>query len=78
MRIVSCYIENFGGLHHFSYDFKDGLNIVYDSWSNGKTIVQPLIRESIGLGNQAIINRLESGENITINTPGVSKYDALL
>ena len=28
------------------------------------------------MGNQNIINRLKNGENITVNTEGVSKYDA--
>ena len=53
------------------------LNVVFDTWSNGKTITKPLIRESIGLGNQDIVSRMESGEDFTIQSPGVSKYDAL-
>lgn len=53
------------------------LEVVYDTWSNGKTITKPLIRESVNLGNQDIINKLKNNEDVQINTPGVSKYDAL-
>ena len=53
------------------------LNVVYDTWSNGKTITKPLIRESVNLGNQDIISKLKNNEDVQINTPGVSKYDAL-
>jgi len=44
MRIVSCYIENFGGLHHFSYDFKDGLNIVYEKNGWGKSTLAAFMK----------------------------------
>ena len=53
------------------------LNVVFDTWSNSKTVSLPLIRETIGLGNQDIITRMENGEKFTINSPGVTKYDAL-
>ena len=53
------------------------INVVFDTWSNSKTISKPLIRETIGLGNQDIISRMENGESFTINSPGVTKYDAL-
>lgn len=53
------------------------LNVVFDTWSNGKTIVKPLIRESVSLGNQDIVNRMANGETFTINSPGVTRYDAL-
>ncbi len=53
------------------------LEVVYDTWSNGKTITKPLIRESVNLGNQNIIDRLKNKEDIGINTQGVSRYDAL-
>ena len=79
------YVATGGGKEDFIADedvnriLKDkyGIKVVYDSWSNGKTVVLPLIRESIGLGNQDIINRIKNNEDITINTEGVSKYDAL-
>ena len=53
------------------------LNVVFDTWGNGKTIVKPLIRESVSLGNQDIVNRMANGETFTINSPGVTRYDAL-
>ncbi len=84
-KTTTIYVATGGGKEDFIADEKVnkilknkyGLTVVYDSWSNGKTITKPLIRESVGLGNQNIINRLSNGEDITINTEGVSKYDAL-
>ncbi|MGM9877512.1 MAG: hypothetical protein ACI33S_02575 [Bacilli bacterium] len=84
-NLTTVYVATGGGKEDFLADEevikilkeKYGLNPVFDSWSNGKTVQKALIRESVGLGNQQIINRIESGEDITINTPGVSKYDAL-
>ena len=84
--IKTIYVATGGGKEDFINDEdikkiledKYGLVVEYDTWSNGKTITQPLIRESIGKGNQTIINRLSNGDKtITINTDGVSKYDAL-
>ena len=53
------------------------LNVYFDTWSNGKTITKPLIRESVGLGNQSIISGISSGKEYSIYSDGVSKYDAL-
>ena len=30
MKLISCYVENFGGLQKFSYEFKDGLNTILE------------------------------------------------
>lgn len=84
-NVTTVYVATGGGKEDFIADEevnkilrkKYKLEVVYDSWSNGKTITQPLIRESVGLGNQAVINRLADDNSITINSPGVSKYDAL-
>ena len=84
-KTTTIYVATGGGKEDFIADEKVnkilknkyGLTVVYDSWSNGKTITKPLIRESVGLGNQSIINRISNGEDITIYTEGVSKYDAL-
>ena len=43
----------------------------------GKTVLWPLIREQVGYGNKDVINRIKAGEAFTINSEGVSKYDAL-
>lgn len=84
-RLKTIYVATGGGKEDFIADEdvnkilanKYGIEVVYDSWSNGKTITLPLIRESIGQGNKDIINKISNGESVTINTDGVSKYDAL-
>ena len=84
-KVTTIYVATGGGKEDFIADEdvnkilrkKYKLEVVYDSWSNGKTITKPLIRESVGIGNQSIIKRLGEGENISINDEGVSKYDAL-
>jgi len=84
-NLTTVYVATGGGKEDFLADEdikkilekKYKLNVVYDTWSNGKTITLPLIRESVNLGNQSIINRLNNKENIQITTPDVSKYDAL-
>ena len=53
------------------------VNPVFDTWSNGKTITKPLIRESVGIGNTNIINDISNGKEFSILSDGVSKYDAL-
>lgn len=37
MKLISCYIANFGGLHQFSYKFHDGLNVILEENGWGKT-----------------------------------------
>lgn len=84
-NLTTIYVATGGGKEDFLSDEKVQeilkkkykLNVVFDTWSNGKTITKPLIRESVSLGNESIINRINNGENITINTSGVTKYDAL-
>ena len=84
-NLTTVYVATGGGKEDFLQDEdikkilekKYKLNVVYDTWSNGKTITKPLIRESVNLGNQDIINKLKNNEDIGINTSGVSKYDAL-
>ena len=83
--LTTVYVATGGGKEDFLADEdvvkilrkKYKLNVVFDTWSNGKTITKPLIRESVGLGDQGIINRIGNGEEFTINSEGVSKYDAL-
>ena len=83
--LTTVYVATGGGKEDFLADEdikkilekKYKLNVVYDTWSNGKTIVKPLIRESVNLGNQDIMNKLKNNEDVQINTSGVSKYDAL-
>ena len=83
--LKTIYVATGGGKEDFLADEqvqkilrrKYKLNVVFDTWSNGKTISVPLIRESVGLGNQSIINKINTGEEVSINTEGASKYDAL-
>ena len=83
--LTNVYVATGGGKEDFLADKdivkilkkKYHLNVIYDTWSNGKTITKPLIRESVGLGNQGIINRMSNGETFEITSDGVSKYDAL-
>ncbi|MDE7242645.1 MAG: AAA family ATPase, partial [Oscillospiraceae bacterium] len=44
MRIISCYIENFGGLSHFSCDFNAGLTTIQQHNGFGKTTLAEYIR----------------------------------
>ena len=84
-NLKTIYVATGGGKEDFINDEtvnkilkeKYRLNVIFDSWSNGKTIKAPLIREYIGQGNKEIIDRLNNKENITIHTDGVTKYDAL-
>lgn len=84
-NLTTIYVATGGGKEDFLADKdvqrilkeKYKLNVIFDTWSNGKTITKPLIRESVNLGNEDIINKINNGETITINTSGVTKYDAL-
>ena len=84
-NLTTVYVATGGGKEDFLADEdikkilekKYKLEVVYDTWSNGKTITKPLIRESVNLGNQDIISKLKNNEDVQINTQGVSKYDAL-
>lgn len=83
--LTTVYVATGGGKEDFLADpdvtkilqKKYKLNVVFDTWSNGKTIVKPLIREAVNLGDESIINRMTNGEEFTINSPGVTRYDAL-
>ena len=83
--LTTIYVATGGGKEDFIQDedvvriLKDKykLNVVFDTWSNGKTVLWPLIREKVSLGNQSIIDRMANGEEFSINSQGVSKYDAL-
>ena len=84
-NLTDVYVATGGGKEDFLADeeiqkilkSKYKLNVIYDTWSNGKTITQPLIRESVKLGNSDIVSRISKGESFTIHSNGVSKYDAL-
>ena len=84
-NLTTVYVATGGGKEDFLADEdikkilekKYKLEVVYDTWSNGKTITKPLIRESVNLGNQDIIESMKHATDFEINSAGVSKYDAL-
>ena len=84
-NLTTVYVATGGGKEDFLSDKKVQeilrkkykLNVVFDTWSNGKTISAPLIRETVKLGNESIISKINSGSDVTINTSGVTKYDAM-
>ncbi len=88
--LTPVYVATGGGKEGFIADEdvvntmrkKYKLDVVYDNWSNGKTVLWPLIRESVGKstlsGNEKIIDTLSNNHfEYTINSKEVSKYDAL-
>lgn len=84
-NLTTVYVATGGGKEDFLADKrvkkilekKYKINAVFDTWSNGKTISIPLIREAVGLGNSNIASKMQEGEKYTILSDGVSKYDAL-
>lgn len=80
------YVATGGGKENFIADEdvnkiiheKYKMNVVYDNWSNGKTVLWPLVRESVGKGNKSIADELSKNHfAYTVTSSGVSKYDAL-
>jgi hypothetical protein len=78
--ITTIYVATGGGKEDFISDpdiikimqKKYKLDVVYDNWSNGKTVKLPLVREAIGLGNKKL-----DPNTVTISTEGATVYDAL-
>ena len=83
--LTTIYVATGGGKEDFLADEevqkilkkKYKINAVFDTWSNGKTVTMPLIREAVGLGNKSIANRMLNGEEFSISSDGVSTYDVL-
>ncbi len=44
MKLISLYIENFGGLHQYSLDFQEGLTVIQEPNGFGKTTLAEFIR----------------------------------
>ena len=44
MKLISLYIENFGGLHQYSLDFSDGLTVIQEANGFGKSTLAEFIR----------------------------------
>lgn len=44
MKLIRCYIENFGGLQQYTVDFSDGLTVICEPNGFGKTTLAEFIR----------------------------------
>lgn len=44
MKLISCYIDNFGGLQNFSLDFSSGITVINEPNGFGKTTLATFIR----------------------------------
>ena len=44
MKLIRCYIENFGGLHQYTVDFDEGLTVIHEPNGFGKTTLAEFIR----------------------------------
>jgi len=44
VKLISLYIENFGGLHRYGLDFEEGLTVIEESNGFGKTTLAEFIR----------------------------------
>ena len=55
MKLIKCYIENFGKLHNYSYNFQDGLNIIKEENGFGKTTFATFIK-SMFYGLDSAVN----------------------
>ena len=79
--LKTVYVATGGGKEGFVGDpdvkrileKKYKLNVVFDSWSNGKMVLWPAVREAIGKGNVDAYDKQTS----TINSPGLTPYDAI-
>ena len=67
-KLTTVYVATGGGKEDFLNDKevqkilknKYKLDVTFDTWSNGKTITKPLIRESVVLGNDDIFKEMEN------------------
>ena len=44
MRLIECYIENFGKISRQKFVFKDGLNCIKEDNGSGKTTLAAFIK----------------------------------
>ena len=47
MKLISCYVENFGRLHQFSMDFTEGFNLIHAENGWGKTTLSVFLKSSL-------------------------------
>lgn len=44
MKLINCYIENFGKLHEYRYSFEDGLNVILEENGWGKSTFAAFVK----------------------------------
>ena len=47
MKLIECYVNNFGVLSDFSFDFKDGLNVIKEENGFGKSTLAAFIKSML-------------------------------
>lgn len=47
MKLIECYVNNFGKLSDFSYSFKDGLNVIEEENGFGKSTLSAFIKSML-------------------------------
>ncbi len=62
MRLIECYIENFGKLSKFRYSFEDGLNVIKEDNGYGKTTLTVFIKSMLYGLESTKRSRIESNE----------------
>ena len=79
-KVIDVYGAVGGGKEDFLADEKVNkilnekykINLVYDNWSNGKTVLAPLVREYVHKGNESVPE-----SSWSVNNNSCSKYDLL-
>ena len=66
MKLIKCYVENFGKLSNFTYNFKDGLNIIKEQNGFGKTTFAVFIK--------SMFYGMDAGKNQKIEKSERKKY----
>ena len=66
MKLIKCYIENFGKLHNFKYEFQEDLNIINEENGFGKTTFATFIK--------SMFYGLDAGVNVKTENSERKKY----
>ena len=66
MKLIKCYVENFGKLSNFTYNFQDGLNIIKEQNGFGKTTFAVFIK--------SMFYGMDAGKNQKIEKSERKKY----
>ena len=66
MKLIKCYVENFGKLSNFTYNFQDGLNIIKEQNGFGKT--------TFAVFTKSMFYGMDAGKNQKIEKSERKKY----